>query len=277
MQRTFKVCDEALQQAGLIARDLDGVILVGGPTRLPLIRKAVREYFQQEPTTDVDPDEVVAMGAAIHAASLRRAGRRSDAYLLDVTPLSLRIGVAGGLTEPVIERNTPVPIEQTRTFTTVARRPGVGEDPRLPGRVARGERERAARPVRVLGFQRGARGEVEIDVTFEINTDGIVNVTASDSATGQQASTRITLSSGLSEHEIENIIDRGVASRVQTADGSRRAAASPRRLQPRPPAAREPAAAKPAPLRGARDAPTPTTLPRRSALRTGARRATTTR
>ena len=116
MQRTFKVCDEALQQAGMIARDLDGVILVGGPTRLPLVRNSVREYFQLEPRTDVDPDEVVAMGAAIHAASLLDQG--GEAFLLDVTPLSLQIGVAGGLTEPVIERNTPVPIEQTRTFTT---------------------------------------------------------------------------------------------------------------------------------------------------------------
>jgi molecular chaperone DnaK len=118
IQRTFKVCDEALQQAGAIARDLDGVILVGGPTRLPVIRDAVREYFQQDPLADVDPDEVVAMGAAIHAASLASDEGDGDAFLLDVTPLSLQIGVAGGLTEPIIERNTPVPIEQTRAFTT---------------------------------------------------------------------------------------------------------------------------------------------------------------
>ena len=95
--RTFKVCDEALQQAGVIARDLDGVILVGGPTRLPMIRDAVRQYFQQEPKTDVDPDQVVAMGAAIHAASLVSSDQ--EAFLLDVTPLSLRIGVAGGMAE----------------------------------------------------------------------------------------------------------------------------------------------------------------------------------
>ncbi|MBW2716579.1 MAG: Hsp70 family protein, partial [Deltaproteobacteria bacterium] len=117
IQRTFGVCDEALSQAGVVTRDLDGVILVGGPTRLPLIRNAVCEYFQQEPKADVDPDEVVAMGAAIHAAALLSPSS-DDAYLLDVTPLSLRIGVAGGLAESVIERNTPVPIEQTRRFTT---------------------------------------------------------------------------------------------------------------------------------------------------------------
>src|SRR5262249_3919281 len=117
MQRTFKVCDEALQQAGVIARDLDGVILVGGAARLPFGRAAVRHAFSQEPTAGVDPDQVVALGAAVHAGTL--VDTRQGAYLLDVTPLSLRIGVVGGLAETVIERNTPVPIEQTRAFTTV--------------------------------------------------------------------------------------------------------------------------------------------------------------
>src|SRR5215813_11256053 len=173
LQRTFKVCDEALQQAGMVARDLDGVILVGGPTRLGLIRNGVRDYFQMEPRTDVDPDEVVAMGAAIHAASLLDQG--SEAFLLDVTPLSLQIGVAGGLTEPVIERNTPVPIEQTRTFTTFN-----DYQESVSIRVYQGE-SRESSENEMLGhfefggFHKGRRGEVEIDVTFEINTDGIVN------------------------------------------------------------------------------------------------------
>ncbi|HXK25154.1 MAG TPA: Hsp70 family protein [Myxococcota bacterium] len=215
MQRTFKVCDEALQQAGMVARDLDGVILVGGPTRLGTVRSGVREYFQMEPRTDVDPDEVVAMGAAIHAASLLDQG--GEAFLLDVTPLSLQIGVAGGLTEPVIERNTPVPIEQTRTFTTFN-----DYQESVSIRVYQGE-SRESSENEMLGhfefggFRKGRRGEVEIDVTFEINTDGIVNVTARDRATGEAASTRITLSSGLSESEISSIMDRGVADRVATA------------------------------------------------------------
>jgi molecular chaperone DnaK len=215
LMRTFKVCDEALQQAGMVARDLDGVILVGGPTRLPLIRNGVREYFQSEPRTDVDPDEVVAMGAAIHAASLLDQG--SEAFLLDVTPLSLQIGVAGGLAEPVIERNTPVPIEQTRTFTTFN-----DFQESVTIKVFQGE-SREASENEMLGhfefggFRKGKRGEVEIDVTFEINTDGIVNVTARDRNTGEAASTRITLSSGLSESEIASIIERGVADRVETA------------------------------------------------------------
>jgi molecular chaperone DnaK len=206
IQRTFKVCDEAVQQAGLTTRDLDGVILVGGPTRLPLIRRAVAEFFQQEPKTDHDPDQVVAMGAAIHAASL--TGDAQDSFLLDVTPLSLRIGVAGGLAETVIDRNTPVPIEQTRTFTTfrdyqdsVRIRVYQGEGRRAEDNELLGEFE-------FSGFKKAPRGQVRIDVSFEIDTDGIVNVKAQDPETGQAASTQIHLSSGLSEDEIQAIIER---------------------------------------------------------------------
>jgi hypothetical protein len=204
IQRTFKVCDEALQQANLTVRDLDGVILVGGPTRLPLIREAVSQYFQREPKADVDPDQVVAMGAAIHAASL--VGEESDSCLLDVTPLSLRIGVAGGLAETVIDRNTPVPIEQTAVFTTFK-----DFQQSVKIRVYQGE-SRVQEENELLGefefsgFKHARRGEVRIEVTFEIDTDGIVNVTARDPDTGQVASTQIHLSSGLSEEEIAAIV-----------------------------------------------------------------------
>jgi len=212
--RTFKVCDEALQQAGVIARDLDGVILVGGPTRLPMIREAVRQYFQKEPKADVDPDQVVAMGAAIHAASLISSDQ--EAFLLDVTPLSLRIGVAGDMAESVIERNTPVPIEQTRTFTTFQ-----DNQESVQIRVYQGESRVAAEnellgQFEFSGFRKARRGEVAIDVTFEINADGIVNVTARDQETGKQSSTRITLSSGLSEGELKSIIEQARTERVQT-------------------------------------------------------------
>jgi molecular chaperone DnaK (HSP70) len=139
------------------------------------------------------------------------------AYLLDVTPLSLRIGVAGGLAETVIECNTPVPIEQTRTFTTfqdfqerVKIRVFQGESRQADGNEMLGQFEFA-------GFRKARRGEVEIDVTFSIDSDGLVLVTACDRATGQQASTEITLSSGLSESEIEDILERGDTDRVQTA------------------------------------------------------------
>jgi molecular chaperone DnaK (HSP70) len=215
IQRTFKVCDEAMQQSDLTVRDLDGVILVGGPTRLSIVREAVTHYFQQDPRSDVDPDEVVSMGAAIHAASL--VGEAQDAMLLDVTPLDLRIGVAGGLAEPVIERNTPVPIEQTRTFTTFQ-----DHQESVQIRVYQGD-HRMAEDNTLLGqfefsgFEKGPRSEVKIDVTFEIDADGLVNVTASDQATGQQASTQITLSSGLDNERIEEIIQEDVAGRVTTA------------------------------------------------------------
>jgi molecular chaperone DnaK len=218
IQRTFGVCDAALSQAGVVARDLEGVILVGGPTRLPLIRDAVSEYFQQKPKSDVDPDEVVAMGAAIHAASLIHP-TRDDAFLLDVTPLSLRLGVAGGLAETIIERNTPVPIEQTRRFTTFK-----DYQESVDIRVYQGE-SRDVQENELLGqfmfsgFEKARRGEVSIDITFEINADGIVDVKAKDLSTGKQASTRITLSAGLSEGDIETIIQSGRTDRVDsTAD-----------------------------------------------------------
>jgi len=213
--RTFKVCDEALQQADITVRDLDGVILVGGSTRLPLVRDAVAGYFQREPRTDVDPDEVVAMGAAIHAASL--VGEAKDAMLLDVTPLDLRIGVAGGYAESVIERNTPVPIEQTRTFTTFR-----DHQDSVEIRVYQGDHRLAADNALLgqfefSGFEKGPRSDVKIDVTFEIDADGIVNVTATDQKTGEAASTQITLSSGLDAGEIDQIIQENRTGRVETA------------------------------------------------------------
>ena len=221
-QRTFQVCDEAFQQANLTVRDIDGVILVGGPTRLPTVRQAVARYFQQEPKIDADPDQVVAMGAAIHAASL--SGAAADAHLLDVTPLSLRIGVAGGLAETIIERNTPVPIEQSRTFTTFTDNQ---DEVRL--RIYQGESRQASLnealgEFEFSGFRAAPRGEIKIEVTFEIDTDGLVNVTACDRSSGETASTEVRLSAGLSEEEIQAII-----AKQQAAD----AAAKPLDIPPR--------------------------------------------
>src|SRR5438067_398597 len=116
VQRTFKVCDEALQSARMTAADLDAIILVGGPTRLPIIRTSVRHYFQKDPMAGIDPDEVVAMGASIQASSLLDA--KGEHYLLDVTPLTLRVGTVGGYTDKIIEKNTPIPIERSKTYTT---------------------------------------------------------------------------------------------------------------------------------------------------------------
>ncbi len=213
IQRTFKVCDEALQQAGLTVRDLDGLILVGGSTRLQSVRHAVREYFGRDPETDVNPDEVVAVGAAIHAASLEQ--QAADTYLLDVTPLSLRLGIAGGMTETIIERNSPVPIEQTRIFNPARdNQRGVsvqiyqGETRKAEGNELLGEFE-------FSGFEPGARDQVQIEVCFEISTEGIVKVSARNPRTGAAHTTTVSMSSGLSEQQIQDIIARGRAEALE--------------------------------------------------------------
>jgi molecular chaperone DnaK len=204
VQRTFKVCDEALQSARLTAADVDAVILVGGPTRLPIVQNSVRHYFQKEPMEGINPDQVVAMGAALQAHALMDA--RTETFLVDVTPLTLRIGTVGGFTERIIEKNTPVPIDRSKTFTTSRD----GQE-RVKIRVYQGESNRADEcemlgEFEFAGFRVGYRGEVKIDVTFEINTDGIVNVSAADVETGQKTSTTISLSSGLSEKDIQRSI-----------------------------------------------------------------------
>src|SRR5437762_1661881 len=205
VQRTFKVCDEALQSAKMTAQDLDAVILVGGPTRLPIIRTSVKHYFGKDVMAGIDPDEVVAMGAAIQANSLLEAkgeGAGSH-YLLDVTPLTLRVGTVGGYTDKIIDKNTPIPIERSKSYTT--NRDG---QEKVKIRVYQGESSKAAEcemlgEFEFSGFRIGYRGEVRIEVTFEIDTNGIVNVTAADVETGQKTSCTIRLSSGLTEDMIQ--------------------------------------------------------------------------
>src|SRR5512133_2433754 len=211
VQRTFKVCDEALQSARMTAGDVDAVILVGGPTRLPIVRNSVRHYFQKEPMTGVDPDEVVSLGAAIQAHALlnvKAVEYGQASYLLDVTPLSLRVGTVGGFTEKIIDKNTPVPIEKSKTFTTSRD----GQD-RVKIRVYQGEGSRAEEcellgEFEFTGFRIGYRGEVQIQVTFEIDSNGIVNVAATDLESGQKTSTTISLSSGLSELDLQRAADQ---------------------------------------------------------------------
>ena len=200
VQRTFKVCDEALQSARMTAADLDAIILVGGPTRLPIIRTSVKHYFQKEPMAGINPDEVVAMGAAIQAGSLMEA--KSEHYLLDVTPLTLRVGTVGGYTDKIIEKNTPIPIERSKSYTTNRD----GQD-KVKIRIYQGESNKASEcellgEFEFSGFRIAYRGEVRIEVTFEIDTNGIVHVTAADVETGQKTTTTIRLSSGLTEEMI---------------------------------------------------------------------------
>jgi len=206
VQRTFKVCDEALQSARITAQDIDCVILVGGPTRLPIVRSSVRHYFQKQPLTDVDPDEVVAMGAAIQGHALLDS--QQSTYLLDVTPLTLRLGTVGGYSERIIDKNTPIPIDRTRVFTTAS-----DNQERVRIRVYQGESNLASDnellgEFEFSGFRIAPRGEVSIEVKFEIDTDGIVNVSARDIETGTQASTTINLSSGLTDTEVTEAIQR---------------------------------------------------------------------
>jgi len=205
VQRTFKVCDEALQSARLTAGDIDAVILVGGPTRLPIIRTSVKHYFQREVMAGVDPDEVVAMGAAIQAHTLvaGASGGGGDAYLLDVTPLTLRLGTVGGFSEKVIDKNTPIPIEKSKTFTTSRD----GQD-KVKIKIFQGESSKTDEcellgEFEFSGFRVGYRGDVKIEVSFAIDASGIVNVSATDVETGQRTSTQITLSSGLTDDDIE--------------------------------------------------------------------------
>jgi len=213
VQRTFKVCDEALQSARLTASEIDAVILVGGPTRLPVIRESVAHYFGKEPMKGIDPEQVVAKGAAIQAQALLASD--SSTFLLDVTPLPLRIATVGGFTETIIDKNTPVPTERSKVFTTsrdeqdkVKIRVLQGESPKSDECESLGEFE-------FSGFRIGSRGDVKIEVTFEIDTDGIVNVRACDLETGVETRRSISLSSGLTEAEIlESIARNQLATRA---------------------------------------------------------------
>jgi molecular chaperone DnaK len=206
VQRTFKVCDEALQGARMTANELDAIILVGGPTRLPIIRTSVRHYFGRDVMSGIDPDEVVAMGASIQANSLLDA--KGEHYLLDVTPLTLRVGTVGGYTDKIIDKNTPIPIERSKSYTT--NRDG---QEKVKIRVYQGESNKAAEcellgEFEFAGFRIGYRGEVRIEVTFEIDANGLVNVTAADVETGQKTSCTIRLSSGLTEDMIKEAADK---------------------------------------------------------------------
>jgi molecular chaperone DnaK len=199
------VTDEALQSARMTVNDVDAVILVGGPTRLPIIRNSVKHYFQKLPMEGVDPDQVVSLGAALQAHAL--LDKATETFLVDVTPLALRIGTVGGYTEKIIEKNTPIPIEKSKAFTTSRD----GQE-KVKIRVYQGESNRADEcemlgEFEFGGFRVGYRGEVKIDVTFEIDSNGIVNVHAADKETGQRTSTTISLSSGLSEGDIQNSIN----------------------------------------------------------------------
>ena len=197
-------CQMAIKDAGLTTRDINEVILVGGMTRMPMVQAKVKELFGREPHKGVNPDEVVAIGAAIQAGVLK--GEVKDVLLLDVTPLSLGIETLGGVFTKLIEKNTTIPTRRSQIFSTAA-----DNQPAVSIHVLQGEREMAANNktlgrFELVGIPPAPRGVPQIEVTFDIDANGIVHVSAKDLGTGKEQSIKITASSGLSEEEIQQLI-----------------------------------------------------------------------
>ncbi len=197
-------CRTAISDAGIKTSDIDEVILVGGMTRMPKVQAKVKEIFSKDPSKGVNPDEVVAIGAAIQAGVLK--GDVKDVLLLDVTPLSLGIETLGGVFTKLIEKNTTIPTKKSQIFSTAA-----DNQPAVEIHVLQGEREMAANNktlgrFQLVGIPPAPRGMPQIEVTFDIDANGIVNVSAKDMGTGKEQSIKITASSGLSEEEINRLV-----------------------------------------------------------------------
>ena len=204
VKKTIEPCKKALSDAGLSQSNIDEVILVGGQTRAPKVQQVVQEYFSKEPNKTVNPDEVVALGAAIQGAVLK--GEVKEVLLLDVTPLSLGIETLGGIFTKIIERNTTIPTKNKQVFSTAS-----DNQPAVTIKIHQGEREMAAANkllgvFELVGIPPAPRGLPQIEVMFDIDANGILHVSAKDLGTGKEQSIMITASSGLSEEEIKNMM-----------------------------------------------------------------------
>jgi len=204
VERSLAPCKTALNDAGLSASEIDDVILVGGQTRMPLVQAKVQEFFGKEPRRDVNPDEAVAIGAAIQAAVL--SGDVKDVLLLDVTPLTLGIETMGGVATPLIEKNTTIPTKKSQVFSTAE-----DNQTAVTIHVVQGERKQASQNKSLGRFDLAdippsPRGMPQIEVSFDIDANGILNVNAKDKATGKEQSIVIKASSGLSEEEIDKMV-----------------------------------------------------------------------
>ncbi len=203
VQKTLDPCKKVLSDADLSQNDIDEVILVGGSTRIPKIQEIVKDFFGKDPSKGVNPDEVVAVGAAIQGGVM--SGDVDDVVLLDVTPLSLGIETLGGVTTELIEANTTIPTSKTETFSTAADNQTSVEIHVLQGERAKAQDNRTLGRFHLDGIPPAPRGVPQIEVTFDIDADGVLNVSAKDKGTGKEQSIRIEASSGLSEDEIEKM------------------------------------------------------------------------